>query len=1595
MKTIKVLYIILVSALTFNANAQVGITLNVDANPTPRFADWVNRNELAVMTVTNTNPRLEGLEYKIKVRLSIDNNLVAETDLSKIPSRTLPFGTEVFLADEVIPFSSVTLYSNIQNSIATTGLLPAGVYSFCVSLVDVNNVTISTPQEVCRPLFITSYQQPELIYPHSNVSLDASLLPATEFVWTPMTPSPPADLGVKYVVVITEVLAHQSPSQAFMVNYPLIEQEVIGSNRMLWPVDIDAPSDSTQFVWSVKAVSLDGEPFQAENGGFASFGAFTVAPPAMFAKMAQGPGDEPEEVNLPVQAGELAENDTIYAGLNGEFLIEATDISGANGKFSGKGIAFVNWLNARIEVAFDSIKVDTLKHLIEGKIIAAKHDDAPVYPVDWALEAIANLPFTNQIADNIVSWVENTSGQTIPYNNLNELTNPVKMPVGLVFPDGNELAINEMVFLPEKSEFNMIAAKTVPPSWGTTRLGFRGLNIRFHPSSIEMPPGRIELVEDISIGNVNNKIVMVFKKPDTNHLGCYIEWDEDGFSEYGIELEALFTRDWLIPSPDNDPGAKVAASISANGPEWNDLILGGTLERAEIVGTGGITILADSIYYDFSDVLNPPAITFPENYTGETSELFRGFFMKALEVEMPDAWQTQASTKPKIGVHNMIIDDMGITLLAEATSVLQFPNAKVADLVASIDTVYVDFVASSMVEAGIKGRIGLPVSKKDSIQNPLKYVALFNNPQAPGVPVSFQLAITPTGPVEAHMLKGKLELAQTSNIVASVDKNKSTFNIKLDGKLNWANIKLGPINNVNLGLKFQGLAMNYNSMNSNQLGFNIGSWTFASEQKFLANFPITIDEVKYSMLPPQSGQLLRGKINFDVLFNLSSEIGGMSRMAVEVGIQDNTGGQKFFPQYLGTTIDSINVHANLAAVSIKGNIGFRNEHPVFGNGFVGSLNAEFKSVGIKASALAEFGNTAYQNNNQLYRYWRVEAGVTLPAPGVVFLPGLAFRGFGGGAFYNMESTLTGTTFSFTPKKSALGFRALATMATTPKEDGFNSDIGLLGQFSNSGGLTYIGFTGDFWVGANLTTSSRNKAKVSGNLSAFYNFPDRHFNFTSNVNVNAPPITTPNPANLVLDINGKTNKWFFKFGEPQNLNTVKVFNVNLYEYLMFGNHIPTPNGFTQGFKNAYHGALGHYPGGSIGSGGVGGSTLTGSGFALGIGFMFNHNDQKHLTGNYYLAYQLGAGAELHLSFLNYTGTCAGFNPIGINGWRASGGLGFYGTAGAQVKRIGGNLADKTWNLATLAAGAWIYGEFPNPYYASGAISGHAKIIKIIDVSFHKTFVVGNQCGNAPAGGGVPVAQGDVAADQQEKLIQYVKPSQTYNFPLTEPLAVKFGLTPEEIFDVSEQQANGTILNRTFKMVTTKTLELQAPNGSYSFVTVNTNQNTLGEYLYTTISPLSVPMGKLAAPAAADGINTTTAATTAGKGGSAIQTMAQLAMATTSGDIAMPAINPAATNGASTTSPSKVEGNIATGFQITYPVVPPPPSYGNLPPVPPDPTNNLLANRAYRFTVTATLKEYKNGAWIDALRINGTLVSQTVVKNFNTGPIPPGMVLNMVN
>ncbi len=1569
---------------------QVMVSLNVDANPTPYISSWANQDELVIVTVTNTNPGLEGMDYKIRIRMEIDGDVVVETNTNQVVTQQIPFGSDVFLADEVIDYNTLQFYGNFASQVAQTGMLPAGTYSFCVSLVDLNGVVISTPLEVCQPMFITSYQAPELIYPAEDAQFQSSVLQATSLTWSPITPAPPAQQGLKYVVVVSEVYPHQTPSQAFFANLPVIEEEVMAGNQLLWPPEVGMPEDTLQYVWSVKAVNFDDQPYISQNSGFAGISHFTVLPDVPL------PEDNEQEEEDP--QGAIAVSDTIFAGQNGEFAVITTEVDTVNNKYSGKGTVFVGWLNAHIDVKFDTITVDTLHHLLSGKILAEIHENAPVYPLAWMLQVGSPSPMNHDLIVDIATFVENNTEQTVFFNNPTEVTEPIKMPLGTIFPDGTEFAITEMAFLPDTAKFNSITALALPPNLVTDRIGFRIKEVRFHPNHFETPPGRIELVDDISTTNINEQIEFVFKKPDENNLGCYIEFDEDGFSEYGLQITSYFTRDWMVPSPDNDPGQRVSATLSVQGTSWTDLILGGTMDKFEIPESGGMTLLTDSLFYDFSDELNPPGIVFPENYPGDTTEFFRGFYMNAFELEMPEAWQTQANNPPKIAAHNIIINNLGITMLVQATSVVQFPDATVADLAASVDTVHVEWITGSLVEAGVKGRIGLPVSKKDSIPNPLVYTAVFNNPILPEEPVSFQLTVTPTGPIPAHLLKADLELAETSNIIAYTDPDKSTFDIQLDGSVSWGSVDLGPIKDVNLGLDFEGLGMDYDSSKEqeDQFGFNIGSWSFASEQKFLADFPVTIDEIGFVSLPAQQNQLMRGKVTVDVIFNLNEDIGGMTGLGIEMAVLNNVQDQKFYPQYLSTSLDSIAIQANLAAVSIDGAIGFRQEDPVFGNGFIGTVDANFKPAGVQLMALAEFGNTNHDNGNQLYRYWRAEADFIFPAPGVVFLPGFAFRGFGGGAYNNMTGTLDGTKYTFSPQKSSLGLQVKATMATSPKEDGLNTDVILAGQFNqNTGGLTFINFTGDFWVGAEMNTTARSQALINGSLGATYNFPDKHFNFFTSVNVNAPPISTPNNVSFVVDVKGIGNEWFVKFGDAQTPNNVQVsvegITASLENYVMFGNTISAPSGFSSNFSSNYFFATQSWPNhNNLGSGGIGNHTSTGSGFATGIGFRFNHEDQRHLKGNYFLWYGLGAGAELHLAFLEYMGACGGFSPIGINGWRASGMLGFYGYAAAEVRRRGGTLKDNEWTIAHIGAGGWVNGAFPNPYYLSGGISGHVDIFNVVTASFNYAFQAGTPCSNQSTGV-MTVDQGDAAADQEELLIQYIAPANTYNYPVDAPFAVKFGLEPDEVFDVAEQQANGTIIMRTFKMEYSRSVQIQEEDDSWSAVMTNTNINNLGEYLFTTIPEqgITVPqINPFTGQSSGTGIGTGT--TTAAAPSVSFNNWLQSGGFTTAPELSAPA-EPSGTspgNGGGIFSPPPTMGaGLFPLVQVPNPPPPSPPNYGedidtssNLP------QNGLQSDRSYKITVTATLKEFKNNTWVTAQTNSGDPIIQTEEKIIFTGPIP---------
>lgn len=2128
-----VLFLAFITSFNF-VTAQLQATLNVDSNPTPELNEWVNRNNLAILTVTNSSQTFMP-EYRIKVSLLLDGDMKLMTDES-VPYMVADFGTETFLADELIPYNAVQFIDpSFRDQIARTGMLPPGTYSFCVELLDREGRSLTQPEQICRPMIITDYQMPELLSPVDGKIINPLLINSLMFQWTPLVPVPDAMTGISYLIAVSEVQPGQTASQAFSVNYPIIEEEVVTGTQFIWPLDLPAPDEDQQYVWGIKPMTREGNTYRAQNNGFVDYGSFmirgnnksgdvkgdgndnftsnkkdTTVPVIMNcssdittlsndlffmdtgnnnefdlhglavvtnqywmqtvggfqpqnyqmesyidwgalptdyfanndqnrrfdynpfinnssytlpdfiyvnlkltsfkngqicmvkipvklkdstrkqdevnnakecdfpsqsefenvvnfvntspddplkieladikaftmmvkASIANGgdltdvntfldiyfcgddvpenngdgmnitashsyafpcaaqadfsineicfvyrtktmlngkliecsktycidlpqetieaisnitaPGgddvqnndseecaclngsdvtipeltletstndagdehtfeitdgdaalqsiidcmasqelfegsenmdghpeynvqsgfftgtvtydwhapmvisdpnsihtyttitddnplpefinvtftivnsnagidcsftqnvpvpqeildelngtdcecdedttevapeltllrpdavEEPREIlfggiiayrdyllncnsdyslathsmditinwgeehsaepidnsgpfthaydsdehlipeelcvtfsiaklfpssegeacdtmicvpvpeewlalNTPAEGdGDLAIGDSLFAGEHvsgqGEFEIIVETLTGT-GPFSGTGVTHIPWLLANVAVEFTDITVDDDANLVSGEITVVVSDDAPVYPYGC-------VGMGHDDADDIQAWLT-TDGAIVDYMPALPFVAPLEAPFGINFPSGDIIAVSSMVFKPSKSEFNLLVIKQFEPDVNPDQvLGFKACDTDFHLAAPVWPPERLELLEDITLGNVNNKITFTFKAPvPGTSPGCYIEWGSSGITNYAVELDVDFTREWLIPVDEIDGTEKSTANLVGAGVAWDGLVLTGNLEESILsatipnpddgtptdTGAHDFIILADEIAMDMADTLNTPGMTFPPIYTGETTNLFRGFYMDELTVKFSPNKMTTPGGPVEVSINDMIIDNTGITLTAEVENLIAFGGAEVGDMVASIDRVYLEILSSNFVEAGVEGRIAIPVNEGNGLDNSLAYTALFNNPLDPALNNNFQIILEPDQPIQNDLFGGgAFTLDETSNLTGYFDKDKKTFTMDLNGDFAWEDATVGPVDQINMELGFEGLGFDYDSsLATNKLTFDKGTWAFASPQKKVANFPVTIEEIDFIQMPTTGNQLMHGKLMFDVIFNLSDKIGGRSSLGIEGAIADTklSGGKTFDPELIGVVIDSISVTADMAAVKIDGAIGFRTDDPVYGNGFIGTLDAEFKAGGIKVGALAEFGNTTYGHTGP-YRYWRVEAAATFPAPGITFLPGMSFRGFGGGAFKNMIATPDGSDFIFTPEYDQIGFRANAVLATTPKEETFNADVGLLAAFSGSGGMTNIGFTGDFYVGAKIV--DRSKAKIDGTVGVTYNHPNKRFTLVADVNINAPPITTPSPMGLILDIDGKKNEWFFKFGVPDDPNTVKVSGITLYEYLMFGNTIPNPGGFTSTFENNYYNAVGNYPyAGTTGTGGVGDDTAQGKGFALGIGFMFDKDGEYEVTDfnngdpKHELYWDLSAGAELHLSYIQYVGSCGGYTPLGINGYRAKGGLGMYGTAMAGVRRYKNtNHSEIKWNinLASIKAGAWITGEFPKPVYAAGAVEGEVGLFDdLISFDFYQSFEYGTYCTNPVGSAGAPVTQGDAAAEQANALITYVKASPSSEFPLTQPVIAKFGLNPDEIFDVSEQQSNGTVEMRTFKMVKTQTFKIEnETTGAWETVAINQSQNNLGEFLYTKKPPMGAAMAGpavIAMPPAPSFGSFAVAAPAAAY-------------------VSSPAlgISGAAVSGAAVAGPSGL---------TSYPVTPSD-DYDDLPPDPDPVINDLEDDRRYQFTVTAVLKEYNGTGWTTALKNDGTPVTQTITKTFSTGPM----------
>lgn len=710
--------------------------------------------------------------------------------------------------------------------------------------------------------------------------------------------------------------------------------------------------------------------------------------------------------------------------------------------------------------------------------------------------------------------------------------------------------------------------------------------------------------------------------------------------------------------------------------------------------------------------------------------------------------------------------------------------------------------------------------------------------------------------------------------------------IDLNGKLSYPTGKIiDPGSTIPLDLdlscNFEHLGMTYDKNAQESFTFSPGHWSFASPQKKLSGFAFTITDVKPKIEPINAGTekqyLFKGGVELVAKINIGSEnsnihITGDTKIALTGAIESSkytppsgaattgsvanlntltaqsqlaTGGvngvnsgisaakadygflTQLKPKYLGVNVESIHIESHMPALYIKGSVDFYKHDPVYGNGFKGDLTAKFTTLDLGIQAGAIFGNTKYIPNNTTagFKYWMVQAQVNLPPPGIVFLTGVAFRGFGAGVYSRMNLTMpavfnptqaASSTFGgaiFTPDMNvSMGFKVKAIIATTPKEETFNGSVALAAQFNTSGGMNFIQFDGLFNCGAKIGHEA--DAFANGSIMVSYNFPAKVFDMTSVLIINKNPIATDPPGiQTKLHIDGLNNKWFFMSGTPTLPNKVKLFGVAINSYLMFGNDIEIPQGFMQETRSGFA-SIGHsLPPFSDNATGEG-KYQSAKGFAFGIGLNYynagswsiadwqfcNSCTHRYLNINYSIV----AGGEIDASFLQYAG-CTGLG----SGWRAKASMAVYAGATLGYSYNLPVFGSASGILATVNASAYATAEFPNPTYFEGQLDGDFSIGGY-GVAFHKHFQSGSKCAGAPLAIDPSINQNVYNQQNVSDSLNYslvkniITPGGTTNISRGTNFAVDLNYPANEAFDVQEQQSSGQIKVRTFRALYTATL-----------------------------------------------------------------------------------------------------------------------------------------------------------------------------------------------
>lgn len=938
--------------------------------------------------------------------------------------------------------------------------------------------------------------------------------------------------------------------------------------------------------------------------------------------------------------------------------------------------------------------------------------------------------------------------------------------------------------------------------------------------------GKLALLNDFEFPL--SKDISVNFKGTASQGKTFVNFGCEGYQNMGLEFDVNFAESLIRPADINGnviEGQKISVPISMQVESFDDLILEVSLPRFRMGKDHdrGFVFEASDIVYDQSETKKGAAVVFPANYHSTAflegaEEMWKGFFIRKAMVMLPsdfdkvmsenksrDAALKEAKvtlteeeranldkqdnkelakanrTRTSFEVHNLIIDDQGFTANFQGHQLLTLEKGKLGGGWAlSLVKIEVEIEKSQFIMADLNGKLQIPISDEERL---ISYQAEVRS----GGKFYFFAETQETLPFKPLGDKSELLLTRTA-ITLEIQNGDFYGAIDLDGSMTVgskdSDLELADIS-------FQGLLIETAHPYISAVAFSASS--DALEQK-LSGKALTINELSIN-----AGKgAISLKVDATIELHKGSEgFGGGG--AVEVfGMRNESGWA-----YDRTEVSKITIDISKEGVfSIKGTIAMLQDDPVYGDVFIGVVEAK---LGPTASAEIGIESTIMFGKKGNHHYWYVDCLAVLPGPGITVGP-MAFQGFGGGLYYGMDKLPQGAATGsmvesatggvYVPNESiGFGFKAII-IFSVPQKETVIAETTFEMTFNRGGGVRYAMFAGCANImasGANIASMDELKAMAknamqndenegsvenidvedldygcsylqAGNAPIFakilieLDFLNDTYHGELSVDINAGVVTGGGRA----IVHFAPDTWYIHIGTNKNPIRLSLMGaIEATSYFMFGDNLPdgfaTPREVVEILKKDPNQDL---------EGGRDESTLSGGrGVAFGAAVHIKTPELNFLI--FYASINAGLGFDLMLKNYGANAVCANTGKtIGMNGWFAQGQIYAYIKAKIGVK-VNLKFIKGKFEIIDAGFAALLQFKGPNPVYAYGIVGGYFNILGgMVSGQCSFEFTLGEECklqGASPLGG-MEIIASMTPVEGSEDVDVFSAPQIVFNVPI---------------------------------------------------------------------------------------------------------------------------------------------------------------------------------------------------------------------------------------